>query len=272
MLISTDININIEPGIPSGEKEIIIFLHGFSGSTREWENVLPIISSSYDCVAVDLIGHGLSESPDSPLYYSSSSIVSQLHNLISQLPTKKIILAGYSMGGRAALSLAVRYPWTIKALILESTSPGIINENDRAARKRNDELLADFINEKGIEEFVNYWINIDLFKNQKKLSEDKLQKQIKEKLKNNKIGLVNSLMGFGTGVMPHLYDELNKLNFPILLLTGEFDIKFTKINFNIKSSFRNASYVIIKDAGHNIHFEQPEIFASEVNLFLTSLK
>jgi len=79
-------------------------------------------------------------------------------------------------------------------------------------------------------------------------------------------------MGFGTGVMPHLYDELNKLNFPILLLTGEFDIKFTKINFNIKSSFRNASYVIIKDAGHNIHFEQPEIFASEVNLFLTSLK
>lgn len=271
MLINTDINLNIEPCIPSGEKEIIIFLHGFSGSTREWANVLPLISSSYDCIAVDLIGHGLSEAPDSPLYYSSSSIVSQLHNLMSHLPVEKIILAGYSMGGRAALSFAVRYPGMINALILESTSPGINNGKEREARKKNDELLADFIKEKGIEEFVNYWMNIDLFKNQKKLSEDKLQVQLKEKLKNNKIGLVNSLIGFGTGVMPHLYEELNKLNFPILLLTGEFDTKFTKINSNIRSSFRDVNHVVIKEAGHNIHFEQPKIFASEVNLFLTSL-
>ena len=174
------------------------------------------------------------------------------------------------MGGRAALSFAVSYPGMIKALVLESTSPGIKNETDREARKRNDELLAEFIQQKGIKEFVNYWMNIDLFKNQKKLPGDKLQEQLKEKLKNNKIGLVNSLIGFGTGVMPHLYDELNKLNFPVLLITGENDVKFTKINSSIKSSFQNASHVIIKEAGHNIHFELPEIFASEVNLFLTS--
>jgi 2-succinyl-6-hydroxy-2,4-cyclohexadiene-1-carboxylate synthase len=271
MLINSEIRLNIEPGIPSGEKEIIIFLHGFSGSLTEWREILPIISSTYDCITVDLIGHGLSDAPDSYFYYSSSAIVSQLHELINQLPVKNIILIGYSMGGRAALSFAVSYPGMIKALVLESTSPGIKNETDREARKRNDELLAEFIQQKGIKEFVNYWMNIDLFKNQKKLPGDKLQEQLKEKLKNNKIGLVNSLIGFGTGVMPHLYDELNKLNFPVLLITGENDVKFTKINSSIKSSFQNASHVIIKEAGHNIHFELPEIFASEVNLFLTSL-
>lgn len=273
MFIKTSgIKLNLEPGIPSHEKDIIIFLHGFTGSTEEWQNILPKIDSKFECSAVDLIGHGLSDSPDSLSFYSASSIVSQLLGLIKHFPSKKVILAGYSMGSRAALSFAVKYPQLIKALILESSSPGIKDENLREARKKDDDLLAKFIFEKSVEEFVNLWMNIDLFKSQKKLPKTILEKQFATKLKNNKIGLANSLLGFGSGVMPHLYDDLNKLQFPVLLLTGEFDLKFTQINSNITSSFPNASHVIIKNAGHNIHFEKPENYILEINKFLQFLK
>ncbi len=273
MLIKTsDIKLNLEPGIPDGKKEILLFIHGFTGSALEWKRIFPLINPAYDCVAVDLVGHGLSDSPVSSLYYSASSITLQLYELIKLLPAKKMILAGYSMGARAALSFAVKYPQLIKALILESSSPGIKDKDQREARKKDDDLLAKFIIENSVEEFVNRWMNIDLFKSQKKLPKAIIEKQFESKLKNKKIGLANSLLGFGSGVMPPLYDDLNKLQFPVLLLTGELDLKFTQINSNLTSSFHNASHVIIKNAGHNIHFEKPENFILELNKFLEFIK
>ena len=44
---------------------------------------------------------------------------------------------------------------------------------------------------------------------------------------SSKIGLANSLRGFGIGVMPYLGSELVKLKFPVYLITGGLDEKFT---------------------------------------------
>ncbi|MBZ0200805.1 MAG: 2-succinyl-6-hydroxy-2,4-cyclohexadiene-1-carboxylate synthase [Ignavibacteriaceae bacterium] len=272
MLIQTaNVKLNLEPGIPDGKKDILLFIHGFTGSALEWQHIFPLINPAYDCVAVDLVGHGLSDSPESSLYYSASSITSQLYNLIKQLPAKKVILAGYSMGGRAALSFAVKHPSLIKALILESASPGIKDVEERNARINNDERLVEFILTKGSNEFVNHWMNIELFSSQKKLPKDILEQQFRAKLKNNKMGLSNSLIGFGTGTMPQLYDVLEKLNFPALLVTGKLDIKFTQINSKIVFDFKNAAHTVIADAGHNAHLEKPDIFSAELNKFLNSL-
>ena len=94
-----------------------------------------------------------------------------------------VIIAGYSMGGRAALSFASKYPQMIKGLILESASAGIIEENLRKERTEQDEKLAEFIETHSIEEFVDYWMNISLFDSQKNLSKEKLEEIKKSKIK-----------------------------------------------------------------------------------------
>ena len=57
------------------------------------------------------------------------------------------------MGGRIALAYTIRYPERVKALILESSSPGLVDEQDRAERKAADKLLAGRIIDEGIHIF-----------------------------------------------------------------------------------------------------------------------
>ena len=53
------------------------------------------------------------------------------------------MLAGYSMGGRLALALALRHPERVRALVLVSASPGLADAEERAARRAADDALAD---------------------------------------------------------------------------------------------------------------------------------
>jgi 2-succinyl-6-hydroxy-2,4-cyclohexadiene-1-carboxylate synthase len=83
--------------------------------------------------------------------------------------------------------------------------------------------------------------------------------------------LANSLQGFGTGRMGYFGNEIDQINCPVVLITGELDTKFTKINSVLKKNFPNAMHKIIKNAGHNTHLEEPGRFVKVVNNFLKSL-
>lgn len=250
---------------PSG---FIFFLHGFTGSSEDWDRITPKINSRFACAVIDLIGHGRSDSPEEFVYYMADSIADQILNSINAFTEEKIILAGYSMGGRAALNFAVKYPERVKGLILESASPGIKSEEERKKRIKKDAELAQFISGCTIEEFVDYWMNQDLFATQLRFSKFKREEIRKQKLKNSKTGLVNSLNCFGTGVMLPLYDQLPNIKCETLLITGGLDSKFTQINSGILKKFPSAEHVIINTAGHNTHMEEPSKFIQAVNQFL----
>ncbi len=247
---------------------LILFLHGFTGSSEDWKNIAGKIDKRFSLAALDLIGHGKSQSPEDENFYSAGSISEQIKQTAAELTDKKIILVGYSMGGRAALSFASKYHEKIHALILESTSPGITSENLRADRVRSDEELAKFILKNPIEIFVDRWMNIDLFNSQKNLPRKILKSEREKKLRNNPVGLANSLKGFGSGKMPPLFDKLENINIKTLLISGELDKKFTTINNNMLKFFPFAENHIIKGAGHNTHLEKPDDFTTVVNNFL----
>jgi 2-succinyl-6-hydroxy-2,4-cyclohexadiene-1-carboxylate synthase len=247
----------------------LIFLHGFTGSSKDWEEITNKVSKNFNFYLLDFIGHGESSSPDDLEFYNVESIIKQIHELIKILNEKKIFLFGYSMGGRAALNFANKHQNLLSGLIIESTSPGISENSLREERISNDKLLAEFIKSHPLEEFVDYWMNLDLFRTQKNLPQNKLIEIKYEKLKNNKTGLVNSLIGFGSGTMPPLHSNLQNIIIKTLLITGEFDKKYIEINSKMKNLFQNAEHIIIKNAGHNTHLENPTEFTDELNKFLS---
>ena len=249
---------------------ILFFFHGFTGSSEDWKQIIHSIDPRFKIIAVDLVGHGKSDSPNDVSLYSAKSMVEQTLELIKKFTKEKIILAGYSMGGRAALSFAVKHPEMLKGLILESASAGIKEKSLRSERVNSDEQLARYIEAHSLEEFVDFWMNIDLFDSQKNLPKEKFAAVRTSKLKNCKSGLANSLRGFSTGKMPFLSDNITRIKCQTLLITGELDKKYTLINSEMLKKFPAADHVIIKNAGHNTHLEQPEEFSQTINSFLSS--
>jgi len=268
-ILTQNISLNIELFSEiDPDKETLIFLHGFTGSAKDWKKTAELIDDRFSKIAVDLIGHGKSDTPIEIDKYSASSKNSQLLDVMNHFTKGKVILLGYSMGGRAALSFAVNHPEKIKVLILESTSAGIEDPAEREERVKYDEELAEFIETNSVENFIDHWMNLEIFGTQKRFSNDLLQKLRMEKMQNSSIGLAQSLRGFGIGMMPYLGNKLSLLDFPVLLITGELDSKFTQINQELVNKFPSAHHQIIQNAGHNVHLEETGKFAETANWFL----
>jgi 2-succinyl-6-hydroxy-2,4-cyclohexadiene-1-carboxylate synthase len=151
-------------------KDTLIFLHGFTGSVKDWKKTAELVDDRFNKIAVDLIGHGKSDAPIEVDKYSASSINSQLLDIINHFTKGKVILLGYSMGGRAALSFSINHQDKIKGMILESTSTGIEDTTEREERVKSDEELAEFIETSSIENFIDHWMNLEIFGTQKRFS------------------------------------------------------------------------------------------------------
>ncbi|MHC1746000.1 MAG: 2-succinyl-6-hydroxy-2,4-cyclohexadiene-1-carboxylate synthase [Negativicutes bacterium] len=252
-----------------GAGEPLVLLHGFTGSTRSWQWIVPLLRDRCQVILLDLIGHGRSQAPADLNRYSMDYAAKDLLSVFDHLKLKKINLLGYSMGGRCALYFAVRFPERVQTLILESSSPGIEDRLAREARRKADEALAAFIDEQGLEAFVNRWSNLDLFATQQQLPEWIKNEVRFQRLQNKPQGLANSLRGMGTGVQQSLWDRLEQLDIPTLLLVGKTDAKFRQIGVSMHEMMPNSTLQVIPDAGHAIHLERPVQFTNAVKNFLS---
>lgn len=236
----------------------LVMLHGFTGSGANWSHIAEALD--YHTIAPDIIGHGLTDAPSDPARYHIEQTAADIVGLIEQLELKRVRLLGYSMGGRLALYIALNYPKKVERLILESCSPGLASEAERAQRRTQDETLAERIEREGIRAFVTLWENLPLFETRKRLSPD-IQAQVRERrLQNRVVGLANSLRGIGTGVQPSLWDTLPRLRIPVTLVTGALDQKYDQIARAMAEKIPHVRHVVIPDAGHTTHLEQPEKF------------
>ncbi|GAB4295982.1 MAG: 2-succinyl-6-hydroxy-2,4-cyclohexadiene-1-carboxy late synthase [Ignavibacteriaceae bacterium] len=263
------LNVELFRHSPKNNK-LILLLHGFTGSSADWKPVADNLADGFDIAALDITGHGKSDAPNDPQFYTTDSLAEQLAEVAGNFDHDKLIICGYSMGGRLALSFALRYQNLIDGLVLESTSAGFINSNLRNKRIEEDGEIISLLESKSEEEFIEFWMNRPIFYTQRRFSEEKLKRLKQTKLNNfNKTGTINILKNFGTGIMPPLYDELKNLKIPVLLITGELDTKFTEINKTILIEIESGDLRIIKNSGHNTHLEEPVQFVNAVNSFLT---
>lgn len=252
-----------------GEGEPLLLLHGFTGSLQTWSPFINDWSHSFKLILVDLIGHGKTEHPEVVNRYTMENVVRDIKEILLTLNINRAHLLGYSMGGRVALSFSILYPENVLSLILESSSPGLEVEEERQNRKNSDNQLAERITQVGIAEFVDYWAKIPLFSTQEQRLPDARKQAIRqERLENSSQGLANSLRGMGTGVQPSWWSRLAHFQKSVLLLVGEDDQKFCAIGNKMHDLLPNSKILIINDAGHAIHVEQPEIFGKIVKDYL----
>lgn len=258
------INLNVAV---SGEGPALLLLHGFTGSSATWK---PFLSSwpGLTVIAVDLPGHGASDSPADPARYSMERCVKDIVALMDRLGVERAAALGYSMGGRVALHLALAAPERLRALVLESASPGIEAPAERAARRESDEALAASIDKDGVEAFVSHWEALPLFASQARLPAAAREELRRQRLANNAAGLAGSLRGQGAGEQEPLWRRLHEINVPALVVAGELDEKYSALTHRMAAAMPNARAEVVAQAGHAIHLEQSNAFATLVRRFL----
>ena len=256
-----------------GEGPALLLLHGFTGSSATW---MPHLSASggwrgFTTVAVDLLGHGHSDRPPDPRRYRMERCVEDLTALLDQLGVRRVAVVGYSMGGRVALHLALSAsggPDRLWALVLESASPGIEDASERKERLRSDAALAEAIEQEGIAAFIDRWQAQPLFATQARLPATALEELRRQRLRNDPVGLGNSLRGMGAGAQEPVFDRLSEIRTPTLLLAGAEDEKYCALARRTVASLPRARLQIVPEAGHAVHLERPGAFADAVREFL----
>jgi 2-succinyl-6-hydroxy-2,4-cyclohexadiene-1-carboxylate synthase len=248
----------------------LLLLHGFTGSTRSWDEVRSELVGSARVIALDLIGHGLSASPDDPRRYTLAWSACDLLALLDALELEQVDVLGYSMGGRVALYFALHHVQRVRRLILESASPGIQDDAERERRVQSDEALAQRVLTRGIDAFVSEWQRQPLLQPAPHVSAERRAAQRAQRLNNQPIGLANSLRGMGTGQQGPLWPKLSDLQLPVLLIVGEHDLRYRETAARMHDQLPASRLCIVPGAGHTVHLDQPRCFVHHVTNFLTT--
>lgn len=251
-----------------GGAPCFVWLHGFLGRAEDGADIFAVLAGSWRCVGVDLPGHGDSFVPDPPERGSVGEMVDDLAALFEALTIVRPVLAGYSFGGRLALAFAAKWPEAIRALVLESASPGLESEAERAARRLLDGERAQWILDRGLPDFVLEWEAMPLFASQAALSDEARARQRQRRLAGNPAGIAASLLGAGTGTQPSFWQRLPAIHRPTLILTGAADQKFTEIGARMCGRMPRAWHAVHPRAGHNVHLEDPGYFTDTLSHFL----
>ena len=95
----------------------LVMIHGFSASTRDWDDWIRILKPRYRIVSIDLPGHGLTSAP---VGYKASidGYADLIDTVTARLGVGKFVIIGNSMGGGTSWNFALRHPDRLEGLVL----------------------------------------------------------------------------------------------------------------------------------------------------------
>ncbi|MBK8499846.1 MAG: alpha/beta fold hydrolase [Flavobacteriales bacterium] len=241
---------------PSGAQPIVI-LHGLFGSSDNLGTIARELAEpsepgipAYDVVLADLRDHGHSPHTEAATY---PHMAADVHALVVRLGLKDIVLVGHSMGGKAAMLFAQRWPHLLKQLVVIDIGPREHTNNQahivealRTAdlspgrtRKEVEAHLAQHVKEPGVVQF--------LLKNLYWQSEGQLAWRM------NVEGLARDLDHILASIGPEA------VRVPTLFIRGGQSDYVTREDLPaIREQFPNSRVETIAYAGHWVHAQAPE--------------
>lgn len=241
-------------------KPRLIMLHGFTGSGRVFDHLREGLSAVADV-----------ETPDMPYHQTGRCVNSELKLDLDWNPigghTGPPLIHGYSMGGRFAMREALANPDRVGMLILESTHPGIESELEREARRQRDATLATSLVE-DYDRFLAAWNRLPLFASPSGAPSEPRERFEAIQRAQVPARMAQSLIEHGAGTMMPVRDRLHTLPMPVLALTGALDHAYTDLWAGIVQDAPNIRHVVVPDAGHRIHLDNPSAYLSILLSFI----
>ncbi|KAA6186027.1 alpha/beta fold hydrolase [Thiohalocapsa marina] len=224
-----------------------LLLHGLTGEGADWR-LWP--RDAPPALALDLPGHGGSPAP-------AADFGDEIARLLSALPASVDHLAGYSLGGRVALSLIAAAPRRFRAAIILSAHPGLMDAAARDARRAADRRWIALLQTAGIEAFVDAWQAQALFATQQRLPASVRRAQRQRRLAQDADALARSLACFGLAEMPDTRQALAHWPGRLDWIVGGADRKFATLAREVQTRRPDTRLHVLPGIGHNPLLEAP---------------
>ncbi len=117
--------------LQANSKPVMVFIHGWGGSSRYWRSTAKALADDFDCLLYDLRGFGRSSLPQEPvLGYDMEDYAADLAALLDALGLERVYINAHSMGASIATIFLNRYGDRVKQAIL--TCNGIFEYDAKA--------------------------------------------------------------------------------------------------------------------------------------------
>src|SRR5918998_3672505 len=139
----------------AGAGPVVVLIHGITGSSDTWLDLIEELAEDHTVVAPDLLGHGESAKPRGD--YSLGAYASGIRDLLAALGHDRATVVGHSLGGGVAMQMAYQFPERVERLVLVS-SGGLGREVNlllRAAVLPGSELVLPLLTAQGVVNVTN---------------------------------------------------------------------------------------------------------------------
>ncbi len=244
----------------SGSGPPLVILHGLFGSLDNWFSIAKELVEHYTLYLVDQRNHG--DSPHST-EWNYGVMVEDLLELLDAEGLDSVYLMGHSMGGKTVMNFAVQYPERVSKLIVGDIAPryypihhqvileglNALDLSQLQSRKEADDLLAPYIPELGIRQFLLKSLGRDANGFAWKINLSVITQHIEE--------------------VGKALDEETVFEGPTLFLGGANSSYIQEKDLpDMKRHFPNCTWISIPNAGHWLHAEQPQAVVAAMRKFL----
>lgn len=242
----------------------VLALHGFGGSGASWDEVARAAGDRLRIVAPDLRGHGAAAGRrpvDLPGVLDDLRAV--LRRLADDAPDGRVVVAGYSLGGRIGLHLALEPGAPVGRVVLVSSTSGMEDEGERAARRAADEERAAAIEREGLDAFAAEWARLPLWDGDPPAARAAQRDALAA---GDPAGLAAALRGLGAGAVPAVGPRLATLAAPLTVVVGARDARYRAIGARVlRLAAQPAGEIVVPDAGHGLLREAPAAVAAALS-------
>ena len=243
-----------------GHGPALIILHGLFGSLDNWVSHARALEKDYSVFLLDLRNHGKSfHSPE----HNYGLMAEDVQEWMAEEAIMSAYVLGHSMGGKVAMELAGRHPFSVDKLIVADMG---VKEypphHTEILYTLNSIPLSSMESRKEVENYLMNALN-DVVTVQFLLKGLGRNEENRFEWKFNFKALYDNYPQILAGVHPEVFEK------PTLFLYGGKSHYVIPEDFDeIKRYFPEVVFQEMPEAGHWLHAENPPVFIQKVKDFL----